>query len=282
MGGDTMDVMERFIESVSAGNTNRPVLADARWGSLSRNGLSGLTKDYELVEAAIKECDRRKEGLFEQQNNRLHSTLQPLNYLPAFINEYTDRGLLPTIIRESYHCYMELLFKVRQKKFDAFHDKWETSEACLLLKHHTEKLESICTAVDSKRMLLFQNYIYLRNAKAKKFMSDELTEKIMTSLKLSFQQELDTLKLMKTSSTKKDTTTSANSEEALKRCNHCRHRETHETLKAEHNKSVCPLKKFPAAWSKQAAKKVLYTYQKENPDKKDYATIAQEVSDDWK
>ncbi|CAJ1953781.1 unnamed protein product [Cylindrotheca closterium] len=192
---DTTDIMQQFLETVESSKnpSMKTRITDIHYPKTSRHGLALIKSEANLFKAASTIAEDKE---LTSWNQRLcvQSYLHDRGYMKDFIDDYLEQSLLCLIIRETLTNYTALINKIRQKRIDGMSDAWKGSEAYLLLSHHSKELLRIRVHSTSKRLLLFQNYIYLCDAKAKNFNSNKITEKTITNVREEnclFQEALD-------------------------------------------------------------------------------------------
>ncbi|CAJ1953805.1 unnamed protein product [Cylindrotheca closterium] len=284
---DTTDIMQQFLETVESSKSPsmKTTITAIHYPKTSRHGLSLIKSKADLFKAASTIAED-KELTSRNQQLRIQSYLHDRGYMKGFIDNYLERSLLCLIIQETLTNYTALINKIRQKRIDGMSDVWKGSEAYLLLSHHSKELLRIRVHSTSKR--LFQNYIYLRDAQAKNFNSNKITEKTITNVREEnrlFQEALDSRlealveeRLAEHLAKNKKGAGKGNDEP---KCSWCHNRDLHIALGIKHTPKACPLKSHPTTWAKKACRKVLQTY-KADPKRPIAAEIVKEVLEGWK
>ncbi|CAJ1965754.1 unnamed protein product [Cylindrotheca closterium] len=289
MNTDTTDIMQQFLETVESSKnpSMKTTITDIHYPKTSRHGLSLIKSEANLFEAASTNMAEDKELTSRNQRLRVQFYLHDRGYMKDFIDNYLERSLLCLIIQETLTNYTTLINKIRQKRIDGMSNAWKGSETYLLLSHHSKELLRIRVHCTSKRLLLFQNYIYLCDAQAKNFNSNKIMEKTVTNVREEnclFQEALDSRlealveeRLAEHLAKNKKGARKGNNEP---KCSWCHNRDLHIALGIEHTPKACTLRSHPTTWAKKACRKVLQTY-KADP-KRPIAEIVKEVSEGWK
>ncbi|CAJ1932118.1 unnamed protein product [Cylindrotheca closterium] len=279
-GGAGEEVMNQLLETFGSDST-KIALLDTGYCRKGRHGLGLITSSNKLHEACQKIL-KKEEDTFKNQRFQFLHYLVRLGYSTEFVEDYVERGLMPRIIKETYVNFLALLNKIRHKDMGS-DEAWEDSEAYVILQVHSENLLDIRTNSNSKKMLLLQNYIYLRDARKKDFGSNTITEKNIgrvDKMNQKLQRELESLRAAKGRGGREPTKDKGREgDSTLKKCSQCKSRTLHTALKLEHNKTVCPLAGHAGSWAKVAAEEVATAVlaNKERP----VGDIIKEVSDNW-
>ncbi|CAJ1967906.1 unnamed protein product [Cylindrotheca closterium] len=279
-GGAGEEVMNQLLETFGSDST-KIALLDTGYCRKGRHGLGLITSSNKLHEACQKIL-KKEEDTFKNQRFQFLHYLVRLGYSTEFVEDYVERGLMPRIIKETYVNFLALLNKIRHKDMGS-DEAWEDSEAYVILQVHSENLLDIRTNSNSKKMLLLQNYIYLRDARKKDFGSNTITEKNIgrvDKMNQKLQRELESLRAAKGRGGREPTKDKdKEGDSTLKKCSQCKSRTLHTALKLEHNKTVCPLAGHAGSWAKVAAEQVATAVlaNKERP----VGDIIKEVSDNW-
>jgi hypothetical protein len=257
-GGDSYDEAQRTTEMaatlISTVIGKRAQIHDSLWKTLKRHAM-GQVKNMESLFKFVKYVGKSERPAFEQQENALQVFMLPRNYDEDTTNEYTQNGFLPRLTRASFRYYMNLLSMVRQLAYDhpAF---WEKGPAKAMLDFHSERLLQVRQNALTRKALILQTYTYLRDANAKSFYHESMTE--------SLWDRLATLTVNPGggggSSVGQGTETpaivggGAAAVTAKPRCSHCRSAKLHELMRVRPAKLCCPVKDLSSKKAREVAK----------------------------
>jgi hypothetical protein len=142
-------------------------------------------------------------------------------------------------MEESFQNYFTLLGAIRQLAFD--HDGWDSGPAKAMLDFHSGKLLQIRRHALSRKLLVLKTYIYLRDAAAKSFYHESMTESLWARI-----SEL---------SAPGDDEDAPNF--SSMRCAHCRSATIHKSLNLEPYKRNCFFKDLTQTLARKAASEAL-------------------------
>jgi hypothetical protein len=177
----------------------------------------------------VKAVGKAEEPAFEQQENALQLFMFSRHYDENAINEFTIHGLLPRLTRATLKHYSSLLSTIRQLAFDHSEQAWSKGPAQAMLSFHSDKLLQVRSHALTRKALILQTYVYLRDASAKGFYHESMTESLWT-------------RLAELSSNLTETKPPAGGDGNKRgRCSHCRNPKLHELCHAGPTKSDCPI-----------------------------------------
>jgi hypothetical protein len=90
------------------------------------------------------------------------------------IKRYLQGGLLPRIVALTFTLFTQFLSTVRQFAHD-FATPWDSGPGKAMSDYHSQELWDIRTRAFSRKFLLLESYVYLRDAAVKSFFHDSLT-----------------------------------------------------------------------------------------------------------
>jgi hypothetical protein len=99
--------------------------------------------------------------------NLIEHFLYRHHYSSKYIETYLQTSLLSKITNDSFQNFFDLADAIRQLSIDL--PQWEGGPAKAMLDYHASKLWDICQYAISRKQLILQVYIYLRDAQAKEF-----------------------------------------------------------------------------------------------------------------
>jgi hypothetical protein len=263
-GGELYDEAQRTTEMaatlISTVIGKRAQIHDSLWKTLKRHAM-GQVKTMEGLFKFVKCVSKSERPAFEQQENALQVFMLPRNYDEDTTNEYTQNGFLPRLTGASFRHYMSLLSMVRQLAYDhpAF---WERGPAKSMLDFHSDKLLQIRQNALTRKALILQTYTYLRDANAKSFYHESMTE--------SLWDRLATLQVSPVGAGAgggggggSGGGGGGGGGGAKPRCSHCRSIKVHDLLRIRPTKQCCPLKDLASKKAREIAKKAIEAWQRD-------------------
>jgi hypothetical protein len=264
-GGELYDEAQRTTEMaatlISTVIGKRAQIHDSLWKTIKRHAM-GQVKTMEGLFKFVKCVSKSERPAFEQQENALQVFMLPRHYDEDTTNEYTQNGFLPRLTGASFRYYINLLSMVRQLAYDhpAF---WERGPAKAMLDFHSEKLLQIRQNALTRKALVLQTYTYLRDANAKSFYHESMTESLW-----------DRLATLVNPGAGEDSGSRAGGGTGTggsvgggssgvvavakpPRCSHCRSIKLHELKQVRPAKLCCPLKDLSSKKARDIAKKAI-------------------------
>jgi hypothetical protein len=166
------------------------------------------------------------------------------NYEIGDIEWYWSTGGIPSLVRQTYDFYYQLLLAILTLGLrNPLH--WETSQAKDVLQFHSKKLGMIRILSQTRRLLVLKTYVYLRDSSAKKFQDESMFERI--------HERLDDMELRGNPEASDHVPPSPRQPQ----CSHCKSRDIHESLSLEHTKAACPFGELSPAKARKARAEVL-------------------------
>jgi hypothetical protein len=255
---DVRNTTEMAATLVATAMGRTPRIHDSLWQSTKRHAMTQI-KDKVSLFSFVKAVGKDKEAAFKKQSSAIRMLMYRRHYSKDAISEYLQNGLLPRISRESFRCYFSLLQAVRQLTYD--HSIWEGGPGKAMLDYHSIRLLQVRRHALSRKMLILETYVYLRDAEAKSFYHESMTENLWEMMaELTTQQAA-----MIESSLGGDVETSP-AKEGTARCSHCRNASLHKLLGIQPTKMVCYFIDLAQAKARKAAGEAVAEF-KENPEK---------------
>jgi hypothetical protein len=223
---------------------------DSMWNTVKRHAM-GQIRDRASLFTFVKAVTKDHDAAMEKQNGAIEMLMFRRRYTERDVESYLRNGLLPRIINECYQNYFNLLGAVRQLAFD--HNIWEGGPAKAMLDFHSARLLQVRRHALSRKMLVLKTYVYLRDAGAKSFYHESMTESLwakMTQLTLDQGGH--------------DDDASATESSKTPRCAHCRSVSIHKILKLEPYKRTCFFKDLTQTAARKAASEAVALH-KDNP-----------------
>jgi hypothetical protein len=241
----------------ASGRARRMELTDNTWNSNLRHSL-GKVKDRADLFQFAKKLDKSKKPAFKQQGNLAQHYLFQRHYSESYVNDYLRNGLLPRLVQNTFVNFAKLANDMRQLAHG--HPSWESGPASAMLDHHSSKLMELRRFSITRKQLILQVYVYLRDAQSKDFYHEFMAEALWT--------RMGTL-----SSPQKGK--GPGTEGVTTKCGQCGTKALHQLLDKPGQKNFCPFKEFESqAKAKEAAKWVVSQAQA-NPSKEVAELVAE-------
>jgi hypothetical protein len=264
-GGDSYDEAQRTTEMaatlLSTVIGKRAQIHDSLWKTLKRHAM-GQVRNMEGLFKFVKYVGKSERPAFEQQENALQVFMLPRNYDEETTNEYTQNGFLPRLTGASFRYYINLLSMIRQLAYDhpAF---WDKGPAKAMLDFHSDRLLQIRQNALTRKALVLQTYTYLRDANAKSFYHESMTE--------SLWDRLATLTVNPGGGEGgggQGTGTpgaggGGGGGGAKPRCSHCRSIRLHELMRVRPAKLCCPVKELSSKKAREVAKEAIESWNRD-------------------
>jgi hypothetical protein len=227
-------------------------IQDTSWNSTIRHSL-GKVKNREDLFEFVKKLGKSKKAAFKQETNLIQQFMYHRHYDSKFIREYTRSSLLCLISVRTFRNFFDLGNAVRQLAFD--HPNWESGPAKAMLLFHSEKLMEIRQFAVSRKQLILQVYIYLRDAQVKDFYHESMAGAIWERI----------------ANIPAIPSTGGGGAESS-RCSLCTNKDMHKLFNVLGQRDLCPVKSLPnKAKAKDAAKWIVD--QKRADSTKDIQTL---------
>ena len=136
------------------------------WG-----GVKSETDLFTLLEAV----EESSVPAFDQQDGKIRAFMHRRHYDEDEVTDYLEHGLLPTLTRLTYEYFRALLNCIRSL-YHKYNKSWEGGPAKAMLDHHSKGLASVRVYSEDYRMFVLKAYVYLREAKDKKFIHASMSE----------------------------------------------------------------------------------------------------------
>ena len=251
----SLDMNEESLNEESARNTEfaatmlatalgkkaRACVSDTMWRTTKRHAL-GRVKTQSDFMSYIMDVEECEQEVFQRQEHALQQFLRRRVFHTYEVEEYVLYGPLVRLTKASYRLYCRFLSTVRQQALK--YDKWENGPAHTMMLHHSKKLLRIRSNALSRKQLVLQTYIYLRDNENKKIYHE--------SFNTTLWAKLIEIKKRPTKSGGARTDASRTT-----RCNWCRSSDLHDTLNIKPYKSVCPFQETPLSKAKKMAGEVM-------------------------
>jgi hypothetical protein len=225
----------------SSGRARRMEIQDNAWNTTLRHSLGKVKERADLFEFA-KKLDKSEKPAFKQQGNLVQHYLFRRHYSEAYVSNYLRNGLLPKIVRDTFTNFAKLANDMRQLGHN--HPSWESGPAQAMLVHHSNTLMELRRFSITRKQLILQMYVYLRDAQAKDFYHESMAEALWT--------RMATIGSSSPSKGKSEVTNGTT------KCGQCGTKSLHQLLDKPGQKNYCPFKDFESqAKAKEAAKWVV-------------------------
>jgi hypothetical protein len=252
-----VSAMATAITQATKGHGKRE-LFDPLWQQSKRHGLL-KAKDKASFLKLIKEVNKSKKDVFENQFFLLQDYMIKRGYRSGDVDRYLQVGLLPRIIRDTYTYYVALLTTVRELLYG--HDQsWKKGNAGTLLAFHSSKLQWIRKTSRSKRFLILRTYTYLRDSEAKNFMDMSMTESLWNevhSIREGLAAQVASMIELKLTQSNAKTDAKQASQKA---CTHCGSIALHQHNTVGLSEDDCPLATYTATKAQALRQKILQEY----------------------
>ena len=255
---DVRNTTEMAATLVASAMGRTPRIHDSLWQSTKRHAMAQI-KDKVSLFSFVKAVGKDREAAFKKQSSAIRILMYRRHYSTDSINEYLQNGLLPTISRESYRCYFSLLQTVRQLTYD--HRIWQGGPGKAMLDYHSIRLLQVRRHALSRKLLILETYVYLRDAEAKSFYHESMTENLWERM-----SDLTTQQAIMFESNKGGDADHIPTKEGIPRCSHCRSAPLHKLLGLQPTKTSCYYIDLSQAGARKAASEVVAEL-KENPEK---------------
>jgi hypothetical protein len=231
---------------------------DSLWKTAKRHSM-GTIKTVETLFKFVKGVGKAEKPAFEQQENAIQVFMLSRHYDEDTISEYCQGGFLPRLTLASYRYYNNMLSIIRQLAYD--HPTfWDQGPAKAMLEFHSERLLQIRQNSLTRKALVLQTYVYLRDSSAKGFYHESMTESLWDRLAtIAKSHEGNSEKGVGGSGASKVT---SKDNERTPRCSHCRSAKLHELAKVRPSKQTCPLKDLSPKKAKLVAKSAVEKWEK--------------------
>jgi hypothetical protein len=256
---DAQNTTEMAATLLATAVGNKSQIHDSMWKTLKRHAL-GQIKDRDSLFRFVKAVTKDQGAAFEKQNGAMEMLMLRRRYTDRDVEDYSRNGLLPRLMEESYQNYFNLLGAVRQLAFD--HDLWDGGPAKAMLDYHSSKLLQIRRHALSRKMLVLKTYVYLRDAGAKSFYHESMTETLWDRITQLTTQDHGS---RDDAGPRTESGGSASASRSSSRCGHCRSVSVHKTLNLEPFKKTCFFKDLTQAIARKAASEAVAKH-KDNPD----------------
>jgi hypothetical protein len=148
------------------------VKIDSTYNSPRRHGLRNIKTRKDVFDQT-PQVERAWSKTNKDQQRVMTILLRSLHYQPDEIKVYLQCGLLPRIISLTFVLYNQFFNAVRRSAHDSA-TPWDSGPGKAMLDHHSQELWDIRNRAHSRKFLLLESYIYLRDASAKNFFHDSL------------------------------------------------------------------------------------------------------------
>jgi hypothetical protein len=230
---------------------------DSLWKTAKRHSM-GTIKSVEILFKFVKGVGKAEKPAFEQQENAIQVFMLSRHYDDDTISEYCQSGFLPRLTLASYRYYNNMLSIIRQLAFD--HPTfWDQGPARAMLEFHSERLLQIRQNSLTRKALVLQTYVYLRDASAKAYYHESMTESLWDRLAIMAKshEEVDSGKGGGGAGGGK-----GDDDKRAVRCSHCRSSKLHVLAKVRPTKQLCPLKDVSQKKAKLVAKAAVEKWEK--------------------
>jgi hypothetical protein len=258
---DVRNTTEMAATLVATAMGKTPRMHDSMWSSIKRHSMVQI-KDKASLFSFVKAVGKDKEAAFKKQSSAIRILMYRRHYSKDSIDSYLQNGFLPIISRETFRCYFALLQAVRQLTYD--HGTWEGGPGKAMLDYHSIRLLQVRRHALSRKMLILETYVYLRDASAKSFYHESMTEQLWELMADLSTQQASMMDAHPGAAS--DTIPGAPGKEGTPRCSHCRNTSLHKLLEVQPTKKVCFFIDLSQAKARKAAGEALADL-KENPDK---------------
>jgi hypothetical protein len=248
----TMEALGATLSDMNSRNARRKntIPRETQWQTSNRNAL-GRIKTYQNLLDFVGEFGKQRQQVLKNMRGRMTDSLFHSGWDIEEANLFYQAGLLPNVMRLTMEHYWELLSHLRNIATEHLED-WEA--AFTHVSHHSEKLRVIRDNAATRNQMLFQNYVYLRDAVANEFHSSSLTGKFTKTIQDQIRSLRTTMEEAQALGTRlKDLKNPHYS------CAHC-HSEIHEG-----GQKACPLAKIKVHRARTLAK-ALAARIEEDPD----------------
>jgi hypothetical protein len=257
---DVRNTTEMAATLVATAMGKTPRIHDSLWNSTKRHAMVQI-KDKVSLFSFVKAVGKDKEAAFKKQSSAIRILMYRRHYSKDSIDSYLQNGFLPKITSETYRFYSSLLQAIRQLTYD--HGMWEGGPGKAMLDYHSIRLLQVRRHALSRKMLILETYVYLRDAAAKSFYHESMTEnlwELMADLTVQQAAMIDA-----THGGDSDITPII-PKEGTPRCSHCRNTSLHKLLEIQSTKKVCVFLDLVQSKARKAAGEALAEF-KESPDK---------------
>jgi hypothetical protein len=201
---------------------------DSLWKTAKRHALNQI-RTVDGLFKFVKKVGKAENPAFEQQENALQLFMYHRHYDAEVIDDYVEHGFLSRLTQRTFQNYSSLLSAIRQLAYD--HPKfWGEGPAKSMLTFHSDKLLQVREHALTRQALILQTYIYLRDAKAKSFYHESMTESLW-----------DRLADLSTKAEEEPHAGPGGAKTSKPRCSHCRNPKIHDISNVGPTKSDCPL-----------------------------------------
>jgi hypothetical protein len=176
----TMEALGATLSDMNSRNARRKntIPRETQWQTSNRNAL-GRIKTYQNLLDFVGEFGKQRKQVLKNMRGRMTDSLFHAGWDIEEANLFYQAGLLPNVMRLTMDHYWELLSHLRNIATEHL-DDWEAAFTHVL--HHSEKLRVIRDNAATRNQMLFQNYVYLRDAVSKDFHSSSLTGKFTKTI----------------------------------------------------------------------------------------------------
>jgi hypothetical protein len=202
----------------------------------------------------------------------------PRKYDDSAIDEYTQNGFLPRLTGATFRYYTSLLSTVRQLAFDhpAF---WDRGPAQSMLQFHSDRLLQIRQNALGRKALILQTYTYLRDASAKSFYHESMTESLwdrFADLSINNPGGGDDGSSRNTGPPVSAGGGGSNGG-TKPRCSHCRSIKLHKLMRVCPAKVVCPVKELGPAKAREVAKSAIEAWERDSSSEGGFSSTLESV-----
>jgi hypothetical protein len=257
---DARNTTEMAATLVATAMGRTPRIHDSLWQTAKRHALRQI-KDKDTLFSFVKAVGKDEDAAFKKQSSAIRLLMYRRHYSKESVEEYLRNGLLPRLTKECFRCYSSLLQSVRQLAYE--HGIWEGGPAKAMLDYHSIRLLQVRRHAISRRGLVLETYVYLRDAEAKAFYHESMAEVLWDKVaELTMMQASVSDNYQGGSDGELKKTPSPSSP----RCSHCRNATLHKMLNIESSKKACYFVELFQAKARKAASEAIAEH-KESPDK---------------
>jgi hypothetical protein len=191
-------------------------------------------------------------------------------YDESTMDEYVQHGFLPRLTQATFRFYSTLLSAIRQLAFDHSDQPWNKGPAQAMLAFHSDRLLQIRSHALTRKALILQTYCYLRDADAKGFYHESMTESLWSRLaELSTRDSYDG-----------GGGTPPGDGRRGRWCSHCRNPKVHELYHVGPSKPDCPLLSVPnSTKARNISKKALRDWTQSSSDEEFRHVLERTISE---
>jgi hypothetical protein len=229
-------------------------IQDTTWNSINRHSLGRVKNRDDLFEF-VRKLRKSKKAAFTQEVNLIQQFLYRRHFHGSFVREYVRSSLLCVISARTFRNFFDLGDAIRQLAFD--HSNWDNGPAKAMLSFHSEKLSEIRQYAVSRKQLVLQVYIYLRDAHAKDFYHESMAGAMWERIARI-----------------PSTPAQAGGGVESSRCSWCTSKEMHQLFHVLGQRDQCPLKALTNKAKAKEAAKWIVDQKKGDPKKEIHQLLA--------